>query len=80
MGRELKVISWEKVKWQEAFYSGRGRFICPYCGAEIKIGKPWGVCLTREEMRMPKDTLPGHTIHTCTECGIPFLKPKKNEL
>jgi hypothetical protein len=77
MSRELKIISWEKVKWQEAFPLLRGRFICPYCGEEVKPGKAWGLCLTKEEMKLPKKDMPGLVVVTCPECRIPFLKPKR---
>jgi hypothetical protein len=77
MGRELKTILWDKVKWQEGFLLGRGKVICPTCGETVMLGKPWGVCLLREETRIPRKEFPGRLIHTCGVCGIPFLKPKK---
>jgi hypothetical protein len=80
MGKELKVIPWERSKWQEAFSVGRGKFICPTCGEEVKAGKPWGIAIRREERDVPRDQFPGLVIHTCPVCNIPFLRPKRKEV
>lgn len=75
--RELRIIEWERVKWQEAFPLFRGnRYICPYCGEVVKAKKPWGLCLTKEERAIPRSEYPGRTVVTCPVCNIPFLKPK----
>ncbi len=75
--RSLKIVPRENVLWQEAFPLGRGRCICPYCGSEIRIGKPWGVCQSAKERAMPRSMLPGNTIHKCPVCRLSYLYPKK---
>lgn len=79
MARELKVVDWERTHWQEAFYIGRNFYLCPYCGEKIYLPRPWGICMTKEERKLDRSLLPGHTIHRCPLCSMNLLKPSRKE-
>lgn len=79
---ELRLMIWEHHKWQEGFPVGKGKFLCPYCGAEVRLPRPWGVSvLKREIIEYKRHGLAkvGNTLHNCPECGMPVLKPRWKE-
>lgn len=68
MSKPLKIIDLYKRDWQEAYPVRRGRVICPYCGDEVMLYRPWGICFEGMYER---------TIHNCPKCRMPMLNPNR---
>ena len=70
MSKPLKVINLYKRDWQEAFTLRRGAVICPYCGDEVRLYRPWGIVYQGSWER---------TIHNCPKCRMPMLSPNRRK-